>query len=70
MNKGGNEPVFNRLAVVMLGLTALMCLCYTSVFFVPSLAGPFAGGLSAAQPSTPTITPTPKSLLPPSGHPP
>jgi len=65
MNKGGNGPVFNILAVVVLGLTALMCLCYTSVFFVPGLAGPFAPGLSAAQARTPTITPTPESLLPP-----
>ncbi len=69
MNKGGNGPVFNILAVVMLGLTALMCLCYTSVFFVPGLAGPFAPGLSAAPARTPTITPTPESLLPPTWTP-
>ena len=69
MNKGGNGPVFNILAVVMLGLTALMCLCYTSVFFVPGLAGPFAGDLSAAPARTPTITPTLESLLPPTWTP-
>ena len=64
MNKGGSGPVFNILAGVMLGLAVLMCLCYTSVFFVPGLAGPFAGGLSAAQARVPTLTPTPESLLP------
>jgi hypothetical protein len=69
MNKGGSGPVFNILAVVMLGLTALMCLCYTSVFFVPGLAGPFAGGPNAAQARVPTLTPTPESLLPPTWTP-
>jgi hypothetical protein len=64
MNKGRNGPVFNILAVIMLGLTALMCLCYTTLFFVPGLAGPFAGGLSAARAPVPTVTPTPQSLLP------
>ena len=43
MNKGGPGTVLNVLSVVMLGLTALMCLCYTTLFFVPGLAGPFAG---------------------------
>jgi hypothetical protein len=69
MSKGGGGPVFNILAVVMLGLTALMCLCYTSVFFVPGLAGPFAGGPSAAQARVPTLTLTPESLLPPTWTP-
>ena len=64
MSQGRNGPVFNILAVVMLGLTALMCLCYTTVFFVPGLAGPFAGGPGAAQARVPTTTPTAKSLLP------
>jgi hypothetical protein len=67
MNKGENRPVFNILAVVMLGLTVLMCLCYTSVFFVPGLAGPFAAAQAATL--TPTITPTPESLLPPTWTP-
>lgn len=64
MNRGGNGAVFNVLSVVMLGLTALACLCYSAVFFVPALAGPFAGPPRISQVSVPTATPTLGSLLP------
>jgi hypothetical protein len=64
MRKGGTGAMFDVLALVMLSLTVLSCLCYTTVFFVPSLAGPFAGPPSWAQ-VPPTSTPTVGSLLPP-----
>jgi hypothetical protein len=58
MNRVRNAGVFNILALVMLGLTVLACLCYTTAFFVlPSMA------------ALPTYTPTVASLLPPTWTP-
>jgi hypothetical protein len=58
MNKRGPGTVLNILSVVMLGLTALVCLCYTTLFFVPGLAGPFAGARRVSAVILPTATPT------------
>lgn len=67
----GRSP-FDLLSVVLLGFTALACVCYTTVFFVPSLAGPFAAlqptrvvDLSSPTPTwelPPTWTPTPPGI--------
>ena len=60
MHKSSTGAVFDVLALVMVSLTALSCLFYTALFFVPSLAGPFAGLPSWAQvppTSTPTVAP-------------
>jgi len=67
MNKRGNGALFNILAVVMLALAVLACLCYSTLFFVPSLAGPLAGPAVVAR--LPTITPTPTSVFPPTWTP-
>jgi len=64
MTKGRSGSAFNILSVVLLGLTALACLCYTTVFFVPTLAGPFAGPTPARVVQLPTATPTIQSLPP------
>jgi hypothetical protein len=61
MNIRGNGVVFNVLAAVMLVLALAACLCYSTVFFVPSLAGPFAGPALLAR--LPTVTPTPTSVF-------
>jgi hypothetical protein len=58
--KRASGSAFNLLSVVMLGLTALACLIYTTLFFVPSLAGPFAAPtrilpLALAPSATPTV---------------
>ena len=58
MNRGGTGAAFNILSVVMLGLTALACVCYTTLFFVPGLAGPFAGAPRVGAVVLPTATPT------------
>jgi hypothetical protein len=74
MNRSANNIPFNLLALIMLGLTALACLCASGIFLVPALAGPFAGpprydlrlptGMLTATPLfpptwTPTFTPIP-----------
>ena len=64
MTKGRSGSAFNILAVMLLGLTALACLCYTTVFFVPALAGPFAGPTPVRAVQLPTATPTVQSLPP------
>ena len=64
MTKGGSGSAFNILSVVLLGLTALACLCYTTLFFVPTLAGPFAGPTPVHAVQLPTATPTEQSLPP------
>jgi hypothetical protein len=64
MTKGRSGSAFNILSVVLLGLTALACLCYTTVFFVPTLAGPFAGPTPVRAVQLPTATPTVLSLPP------
>lgn len=64
MTKGGSGSAFNILSVVLLGLTALACLCYTTLFFVPTLAGPFAGPTPVRAVQLPTATPTVQSLPP------
>ena len=76
MNKGGPGTTLNILSVVMLGLTVLVCLCYTTLFFVPSLAGPFAPqpvGAVIPPTSTPTsvfpATWTPEPTTPPEDTP-
>ncbi len=56
MIKGENGSPFNLLSIVLLGLTLLVCACYGTLFFVPSLAGPLAGPTRAAL--LPTSTPT------------
>jgi hypothetical protein len=61
MIKSGNRSAFNVLATVLLGLTALSCVCYTTVFFMPSLAGPFA----LLPPTSSSASPTPTWALPP-----
>jgi hypothetical protein len=68
MNRAGTGRVFNTLALAMVGLTVMACLCYSTLFFVPDLAGPFAGRPSWAQ-LLPTSTPTVGSLLPPTWTP-
>jgi low affinity Fe/Cu permease len=64
MNRGGHGTVFDVLALVMLGLTMLACLCYSTVFFAPELAGPFAGPSRLSAALAPTATPTVGPLLP------
>jgi hypothetical protein len=63
MNRLGDGLLFNVLAVVMLGLTVLACLCSSLVFFVPALARPFAGPPVYISPS-PTYTPTVLPVFP------
>jgi hypothetical protein len=74
MNRLGNSLLFNMLAVVMLGLTVLACLCSSLVFFMPALAGPFAGPPPYAlplPPDTPTVEPAfPPTWTPTSSPPP
>ena len=53
----GRSP-FDLLSVVLLGFTALACVCYTAVFFVPSLAGPYAALQPTRVVNLPTPTPT------------
>ena len=64
MTKGGSGSAFNILSVMLLGLTALACLCYATLFFVPALAGPFAGPTPVRIVQLPTATPTLQSLPP------
>ena len=54
--QSGRSP-FDVLSILLLGLTALACVCYTSVFFVPSLAGPY-GIVPTSVVQLPTPTPT------------
>ena len=64
MNRLRDGLVFNVLAAVMLGLTGVACLCSSLVFFVPALAGPFAGPTPVRAVQLPTATPTVQSLPP------
>ena len=64
MTKSRGGSALNILSVMLLGLTALACLCYATVFFVPALAGPFAGPTPVRAVQLPTATPTVQSLPP------
>lgn len=68
MYKRRNRTLFNVLSVLMVGLTVLVGLCYSTVFFVPALAGPFAATPRSLV-MIPTATPTIGSLLPPTWTP-
>ncbi len=37
MIKGENGSPFNLLSIMLLGLTLLVCACYGTLFFVPSV---------------------------------
>lgn len=63
MTKRARKAAFNALSVVMLGLTAMACACYATVFFVPALAGPLAGPARANQAALPIRTPTPTATV-------
>jgi hypothetical protein len=58
MTRSRSKSPFDLLSVALLGLTALACLCYTTVFFVPSLAGPFAATPPTRVANVPSPTPT------------
>jgi hypothetical protein len=64
MSRRGNGLVFNVLAALLVGLSALACACSSLVFFVPALAGPFAGPPPYTLPM-PTETPTLAPVFPP-----
>ena len=60
MNRLGKSVLFNVLSMLMLCLTALACLYYSTVFFVPAAAGRFGGppNVNPTIPPAPTFTPT------------
>jgi len=60
MNKLGKGMLFNVLSMLMLCLTALACLYYSTVFFVPAAAGRFGGppNVNPTIPPAPTATST------------
>jgi uncharacterized protein YvpB len=58
MSKSGTEAVWNTLSLILLGSTALTCLCYAAVFLAPALAGPLAWPTPMDQAALPSGTPT------------
>lgn len=70
MSKRGGGSAFNMLSVVLLGLTAVMCLCY-AMYLVPGLPLPFAAPTRVTALRLPTATPTTPGLptLPPTWTP-
>ena len=63
MSKSGTESVWNALSLILLGLTALTCLCYATVFLTPALAGPLSWPPPIDQGALPSGMPTPPSPI-------